>query len=1026
MRKILLLSLFILTTFLLSAQSVSKSTSNFLDQYRVYKNEVPNLAVTDFFSTNAIEMGLSTDDEMVIMKSEEGKNGYEHFRYKHLYKGIPVYGSEYLIHTKDGYVKSANGSYLPKINIDTNPAISAEEALTIAMNEMEAEVYAWEDETKNRGDRPTPELVVIDRSVPKITGAYRLAYQVEVRSTKPYKAMTYFVDANSSDIIYEVTEHHSHAVPGSGKTKYLGEQSFIVDSLAPDEYVLRDITRSTTGIVVYNEQPGEVFTSTTPFFDLENENLDEVAVDAHYLTSEYYDILRDEFDWLGLDNNDRAMEVIIHEGGGADLINAFWDGDFAHFGDGDCNHGPLVTAEVVTHEFMHGIIDFTSRLIYSDESGAINESLCDVMGQYIEYVLDEDNFSWDLGSSFHLTDGLDPFRVMNDPHEAGDPEFYQGDLWIDGAGVHTNSSVGNLMYVILSDGRTGENQLGEPFSVDPIGIEDAAKFLFYVNRMYLNPSSGYREFSEVSLVAAEEFFGGDQDIIDNLTEAWKAVGLLRDPIGGGNDDVFDLTIASETETVTCDWEEFATVVLNISNVGDLPYLAVNEGSVVIRNNQTGLVEDYLLTEDILPGESYELIVDDLIVRNSNFDIYVYQLFVDDESNGNEDTDIFRTTEFGENNVSFFTAPTAGECFATERELDMAIINESCTMLPAGTQMILRIINESDGSTAYNEILSTPNDLGRNGSWTFTRSFEVLESSDFEAILTFIGDQDPDDNTDFFRVSVRETIDDEYFNGFDSQANLSDKIEVSAIGFGDNLYRHLGDTRFMATGFFDEAGGPLCFQPEDNWNFDAGNIFGAVSAEISTCLDLEDMPGPKVVFDLIQYRNDFSDFAAEESSSMRVVWENQGVEVEQVIQGQEEGESENYTIPLPANYKGPLSLQFLTHTGTDENAANFLTLDVLLMNNLVIFNDGVNTLDEDDLKQLNVYPNPTSDELFLESSEVIDSYTIFDLNGKLLLNKTNQNERLITIDLEGFESGFYNLVVQDQLGSQVYRKFVKID
>ena len=100
---------------------------------------------------------------------------------------------------------------------------------------------------------------------------------------------------------------------------------------------------------VYNGTPGNIFTNTSSFFDLENEDQNEVAVDAHYLIAEFYDVLRDEFDWLGLDNNDRAMEAIIHAG---DFINASWNGSHASFGNGDCNHGPLVTAEVVSHEFM--------------------------------------------------------------------------------------------------------------------------------------------------------------------------------------------------------------------------------------------------------------------------------------------------------------------------------------------------------------------------------------------------------------------------------------------------------------------------------------------------------------------------------------------------------------------------------------------------------------------------------------------------------------------------------------------------
>ena len=1020
MKKILLL-LFTITTVLVSAQSTNRSTSSYLNQFRVHKNEVPNLKLEDFFSTQGTLMGLSSDDELRLLRSEAGMNGFQHHRYEHYYKGVQVYGSQYLVHTKDGLVTSSNGSYFPGIELSVEPALTEEQALRLAMNKMDAEEYAWELQTKSRKERPEPQLVIIDRAIPKVTGNYKLAYRVELASTKPFAAMSYFVDAQSGHIIFEITEDQTHAVPGSGKTKYYGEQSFTVDSISSDVYILRDPSRSSSANAVYNGTPGNIFTNTSSFFDLENEDQNEVAVDAHYLIAEFYDVLRDEFDWLGLDNNDRAMEAIIHAG---DFINASWNGSHASFGNGDCNHGPLVTAEVVSHEFMHGIIDFTSELIYRDESGAINESMADVMGQYLEYVIDRENFSWELGSSFHLTEGLNPLRHMDDPLKAMDPELYGGELWVDGGGVHTNSSIGNLMYVMLSDGREGTNAAGVDFQVQGIGIEQAAKFLFYVNRMYLNPSSTYNEYSAVSLLAAEEFFGGDPVIMESIANAWKAVGL---PTIINTDDVYDLIINTFTETVSCEWGEFANIILSIDNVGTIPYEAASGGRLIITDGSDDSFEEYLLLEDILPGESFELIVDDQVVRNREQKVVFYELFVADEENGNLQTDFILTTEVQENEIAVATQVLSTSCFQTEFPVGISISNLACNTLLEGTNLILRIENNS-GETVLEEILETEVPLEEGGTITYERLVEIQEGESFSAIVTLVGDNNPLNNESTFSVATLEPIKNEYFNGFDSSGDLDNQISVGVLGFRDNIFRYERDDRFTTTGFFGESSGPLCHIPEDNWNLSADyNFSGDVSAVIDACLDLEKMEGPKVLFDLLQWRNENDDFAGTETSSLRLTWEEQGQLVEQVIEGQEEGVNVAHTIDLPARYKGPFSMQFLTRTGTELTAGDFLFHDVMMLNNLIILNDGASsTKDQSESIRLSLFPNPAAEELFLETSEILKAYSIFDLNGRLLHREANLNEKLVAVDISQFDAGMYNLLAEDKKGNQVNRKFVKVD
>jgi len=57
------------------------------------------------------------------------------------------------------------------------------------------------------------------------------------------------------------------------------------------------------------------------------------------------------------------------------------------FAAGDGGFGvfsPLVSVDVVGHEFTHGVTQYTSNLTYAGESGALNESASDVFGAAVE------------------------------------------------------------------------------------------------------------------------------------------------------------------------------------------------------------------------------------------------------------------------------------------------------------------------------------------------------------------------------------------------------------------------------------------------------------------------------------------------------------------------------------------------------------------------------------------------------------------------------------------------------------------
>lgn len=130
--------------------------------------------------------------------------------------------------------------------------------------------------------------------------------------------------------------------------------------------------------------------------------------------------------------------------------NAYWNGEAMFYG---ANY-PRAD-DIVGHEMTHGVIERRSGLLYWGQSGAINESLADIIGELIDHRDgSDDDSAWLLGEDVPG----DPFRSAADPTIYGDPDKVTSPKWYSGeednAGVHLNSGVGNKTAYLISQGGT--------------------------------------------------------------------------------------------------------------------------------------------------------------------------------------------------------------------------------------------------------------------------------------------------------------------------------------------------------------------------------------------------------------------------------------------------------------------------------------------------------------------------------------------------------------------------------------------
>ena len=90
---------------------------------------------------------------------------------------------------------------------------------------------------------------------------------------------------------------------------------------------------------------------------------------------------RDSFD-----NDGDDIQVYLNVGSNWSRPDGWSVCDFFEFGDGQA------AQDVVGHEFGHAVTDYTSDLVYKNQSGALDESFLDIAGAFVdgEWMIMED------------------------------------------------------------------------------------------------------------------------------------------------------------------------------------------------------------------------------------------------------------------------------------------------------------------------------------------------------------------------------------------------------------------------------------------------------------------------------------------------------------------------------------------------------------------------------------------------------------------------------------------------------------
>jgi Zn-dependent metalloprotease len=260
------------------------------------------------------------------------------------------------------------------------------------------------------------------------------------------------------------------------------------------------------------------------------------------LTFDFYRDVVGDTSALGLpagSSGDRALNSTVHMCDSSStasscvpMQNAFWDGQEMVYGDGFSS-----ADDVVAHELTHSVTEHTSNLFYWYQSGAINESMSDVMGELVDQWdqsgNDAESERWVIGED--LPASIGPVRDMQHPTTqppgavpgifTPQPDkmtsiYYSAKQTTDNGsqaypedngGVHTNSGVGNKAAYLIVDGGTFNGVTVPGLGGDDLGTRTAAitkaARIYYLADESLPSAADYADLYQVLPAACDQLVG---------------------------------------------------------------------------------------------------------------------------------------------------------------------------------------------------------------------------------------------------------------------------------------------------------------------------------------------------------------------------------------------------------------------------------------------------------------------------------------------------------------------------------------
>jgi bacillolysin len=471
------------------------------------------------------------DDTMIAGRAIE--------RLGQFHEGLPVFGGQVVRQMDGRAIISVTGRLYEALDVGVTPSMSAARANEVATAAAGAGASI-------RGETTLGVLPV--------ENGYRLVYHMVVLSSWAIREV--YVDAGTGEIVLTINGIHTQAAIGQGNGIFGTLRKMSTNRTSTTFQAVDRLRPGEAFTLLFPGTPGRLnfFLETLVLFNSDvataSDNVwsDGPTVDAHVFQGWVYDYYFKRFGRRGMDDRNIEVDSIVHplarseanrqpsDVVGRYINNAFYccEGILV-FGDGDGRLFNFLAGafDVVAHEWTHGVTDFSSGLIYRDESGALNEAFSDIMGAAMEFYYypagtGRDQADWLIAEDVYLG-SLGYLRSLNNPSAKGYPDHYSQRRFIgtntDDGGVHFNLTIGtHAFYLAVAGGRN----LVSGMTVAGVGIgniERMERIFYRAFTELMTPNSQFSDARRATLQAASDLYGAGSNDRAQVELAWTAVGV---------------------------------------------------------------------------------------------------------------------------------------------------------------------------------------------------------------------------------------------------------------------------------------------------------------------------------------------------------------------------------------------------------------------------------------------------------------------------------------------------------------------
>jgi Zn-dependent metalloprotease len=432
--------------------------------------------------------GLTSQaDQLALMQAKPASANRSVLKFQQVYQGLPVFGAVLMVQLDAAKnVIMVNGDLSPASKIDTQASVDAAAAQQTALS-LVAKKY---NTTAAALKTSQPQLSIYDPALLSKAGVPTLAWRMDVTptATAPIRELV-MVDAHDGSVVLNFNQ--------------------IDTALNRVTYTANNSTSLPGSLLCTESDPTCVGSGG-----------DTDAINAQVYGGDTYNYYFNNFDRNSLDNAGMTLISTVHYDYG--YCNAFWDNTQMVYGDNTGTSGCFIVADdVVGHEMTHGVTSHESNLNYQDQSGAINESLSDIFGEFMDLTNghgnDAPSVRWLMGEDT----SVGAIRNMQNPPAYGQPDRMGSSLYYtgtdDNGGVHTNSGVGNKAAYLITDGDTFNG-----YTVRGLGIQKAGSIFYEAQTSILTPTSNYAALANALNQACNILIGTGGIVADDCTQVYYA------------------------------------------------------------------------------------------------------------------------------------------------------------------------------------------------------------------------------------------------------------------------------------------------------------------------------------------------------------------------------------------------------------------------------------------------------------------------------------------------------------------------